>query len=216
MYLKVLMIFFRKIDNKFGLNAYEFARALYLKLVDIANIIFRVIDKYRLFAFRNNKKNKPIKLHLGCGERHKDGYLNIDWRKTQATDFVCDITAIPFKNNSISVIESYHVIEHLSKDDAIKTLENWYKMLEVGGKLVIECPNFDEAVKEYLDGNQDRIYNIFGYRRFPGDGHLFGYNYERLAMVLTSIGFSNICNVEPQDYHIAEEPCLRVEGVKGN
>ena len=84
----------------------------------------------------------------------------------------------------------------------------------MGGKVIIECPNFDEAVKEYLDGNTDRIYNIFGHRRFPGDAHQFGYNFERLNETLISIGYSDVTQSEPTDYHIHEEPCLRVEAFK--
>ena len=214
MFVKALMTFFRKIDVKFNTNSYKLGRKTYLKLVDLENIVLRHVDKYRLIAFSNSKKIGPVKLHLGCGEQHKSGYVNIDWRRTNATDFVYDITSIPLKDNSVSVIESYHVIEHLSANDALSTLENWYKMLEVGGKKVIECPNFDEAAKENLDGNDNRIYNIFGYRRFPGDGHLFGYNFQRLEKILLSIGFTDIQNCAPQDYHVDEEPCLRVEAIK--
>src|SRR4030043_1729163 len=36
-----------------------------------------------------------MKLHLGCGNNHKDGFVNIDWRKTGATDIVCDIRKLP-------------------------------------------------------------------------------------------------------------------------
>ena len=153
--IKFLMKFFRKTDIYSGLNLYSLGRFSYLKLVDAANLIFRFTDRIRLFFYRSRV---PIKLHLGCGDQRKDGYLNIDWRKTDATDFVCNISSIPLKDDSVSVIESYHVIEHLSERQAISTLENWYKMLDIGGKLVIECPNFDKAVKEYLDGNTNRIW----------------------------------------------------------
>ncbi len=31
---------------------------------------------------------KPLMLHLGCGGRHIEDYVNIDWRKTRVTDDV--------------------------------------------------------------------------------------------------------------------------------
>ncbi len=201
----------RKFDSITGMNTYKIGRIIYLKLIDLLNVFYRFIDRFRLIFLRSDQ---PIRLHLGCGEVFKEGYLNIDWRKTIATDYVCDITSVPLKKNSVSLIESYHVIEHLSKNEAIHTLKKWLDLLEVGGKVIIECPNFDEAVKEYLDGNTDRIYNIFGHRRFPGDAHQFGYNFERLNETLISIGYSDVTQSEPTDYHIHEEPCLRVEAFK--
>lgn len=209
--IKRLMLVFRRFDDLTGLNIYKFGRLAYLKLEDILNVVYRFIDRFRLFFY---KSNQPIKLHLGCGEVSKEGYLNIDWRKTIATNYVSNVSSIPLKNNSVSIIESYHVLEHLSKNEAINTLEKWFKLLEVGGKIVIECPNFDEAVREYLDGNTHRIYNVFGYRRFPGDAHQFGYSFERLKETLLSLGYTDVEQASPTDYHIHEEPCLRVEGYK--
>ena len=151
---------------------------------------------------------------MGCGEQRKLDRINIDWRKTIATDFVQDINDLPLKEQSVASIESYHVVEHLSETDAIRTFKNWYKILKLNGQLVIECPDFDETVREYLNGNAKRIYDVYGKRRFPGDGHLFGYNFERLNSALTSVGFSEIRSCDPEDYHKDEQPCLRVEALK--
>lgn len=157
------------------------------------------------------KDKSPLRLHLGCGGRRIEGYVNVDWRMTPATDLVCDIRELPFGPNSADRIECYHVIEHLPRHDLLSTLRKWHKILIPGGKLIIECPDFDKAVKEYLRGNEDRLNNIFGLQRFPGDLHYFGYNLKRLKGVLEKAGFKNIQKKEPQDYHSKEEPCLRVE-----
>ena len=44
--------------------------------------------------------------------------------------------------------------------------------------------------------------------------NVFGYNFERLNETLNSIGYSEVTQSEPIDYHIHEEPCLRVEAFK--
>ena len=214
MNVKLLMNLFRRVDTKLNINSYQIARLSYLKLADYAQIILRVVDKYRLIAFASNSKNSPIKLHLGCGKKRKLDRINIDWNKSKATDFVQDINALPLKEQSVVSIESYHVVEHLSEKDAIRTFENWYKILKLNGQLIIECPDFDETVREYLNGNTKRIYDVYGMRRFPGDAHLFGYNFERLKSALSTVGFSEIKNCDPQDYHKDEQPCLRIEAVK--
>ena len=85
-----------------------------------------------------------------------------------------------------------------------------------GGKLIIECLDFDKSVNEYVEGNEKRIDNIFGLQRFPGDTHQFGYNFKRLEKLLEMVGFKDIQQREPQDSHTEDEPCLRVECVKGD
>jgi predicted SAM-dependent methyltransferase len=160
--------------------------------------------------------HSSIKLHLGCGTNHKDGFINIDWRKTGATDTVCDMRKLPYPNNSVILIETYHAIEHLPRHDFETALKAWYRILKPGGKLVIECPDFDEIVRNYLEGDEKHLDGIFGLQRFDGDYHLFGYNIKRLADLLKKYGFTEIQEMPPQDYHRKEWPCLRVECLKGD
>lgn len=155
-----------------------------------------------------------LKLHLGCGERYFKGYVNIDLRKTSATDLVCDISKLPFSDNSVERIEIYHVVEHLPRHDFPKALKEWRRVLVEGGKLIIEYPDFDTVVKEYIAGNEKRLDNIFGMQRFRGDTHLFGYNFTRMKKTLEDCGYKEVKSCEPTDYHRLQEPCLRVEACK--
>ncbi len=118
---------------------------------------------------------------------------------------------LPCPENSVERIETYHVIEHLPHPVVRSGLEHWYRLLTPGGKLILECPDLDKALREYLDGNEERLFNIFGRQRFPGDAHLFGYNASRLCKLLESVGFTEVVQREPRDYHKELEPCLRVE-----
>ena len=52
------------------------------------------------------------------------------------------------------------------------------------GKLIIECHDSDETAKEYIEGNEKRIDNIFGLQKFPGDTHQFEHNFKRLEKLL--------------------------------
>jgi ubiquinone/menaquinone biosynthesis C-methylase UbiE len=160
------------------------------------------------------KDNGLLKLHLGCGNRHIDDYINIDLRKTGATDLVCDIRKLPYPNNSVRLIETYHVIEHLPRHDLPKALKEWRRLLIPSGRLIIECPDFDELVSRYLDGDEKQLDGIFALQRFPGDYHYWGYNIERLRRMLERYGFTNVESKPPQDYHVNEWPCIRVECVK--
>lgn len=206
------------IDNQFETFLYE--RAIKLKEAyyssTFLNLIRRNINPLTVklkYKFRVSKN--LLKLHLGCGSKHLGGYVNIDWRKTKATDFVCDIKKLPYPNNSISRIESYHVIEHLPRHVLLRTLREWYRLLVLGGKLVVEYPSFDKIVKRYLNGDEKQLDGIFGLQRFEGDYHLFGYNFKRLRRILEKSGFINIEEKDAQDDHAKEWPCIRVECIKG-
>ena len=163
--------------------------------------------KYSLFLIPRD----GLKLHLGCGNIHFNDYINIDMKKTCATDMVSGITKLPFPDNSTARIEAYHVIEHLPRHELPKALKEWHRILNADGKLIIECPDFDEVVKEYLEGNSERINTVYGLQRYPGDTHFFGYNFERLKKLLTKSGFCKIERKPPRDYHSLDEPCLRIK-----
>lgn len=180
----------------------------------LRRLIFPCFLKLRFFLF--GKPSKRLRLHLGCGNHRLKGYQNIDWRKTIATDLVCDIRYLPYPPCSVERIELYHVIEHLSRADFECALKNWHKLLVDRGVLVIECPDFDAAVKDYLIGREERLNNIFGWQRFDGDAHRHGYNFSRLESILAASGFSQVRQEEPLDYHKNEEPCIRVECLKEN
>jgi predicted SAM-dependent methyltransferase len=198
-------------DKRFQTNFLEKVRSI--DRSDLLNSVRRkttplIINlRYRI---RINQTS-PLRLHLGCGKRKLKGYVNIDWRKTKATDLVCNILKIPYPENTVDTIEIYHVIEHLPRHEFPKALKEWFRVMSPGGQLIIEYPDFDQAVKDYLEGNENRIDNIFGLQRFPGDTHLFGYNFKRLKKLLKQAGFTNIKNEVPTDYHVELEPCLRIE-----
>ena len=75
----------RKFDSITGMNTYKIGRIIYLKLIDLLNVFYRFIDRFRLIFLRSDQ---PIRLHLGCGEVFKEGYLNIDSRSFDKVDIV--------------------------------------------------------------------------------------------------------------------------------
>lgn len=166
----------------------------------------------------NNRKEipalQPLNLHLGCGQRRLQGFLNIDIIPSSAVDFICDSRRLPFPAGTVSIIETYHMIEHLPRHDFLEALFEWNRVLKEGGTLVIECPNFDATIKEYMEGKKFRINNIFGLQRHPGDYHHFGYTFENLAEILRDLGFREIRQEAPTDYHAPDEPSLRLTAVK--
>ena len=164
----------------------------------------------------------PLKLHLGCGNQHINGYINIDCRRTKATDLICDISKLPYKDNTVSVIINCHLIEHIpvclmaniesscgeKYESIIELIKEWRRVLRTDGILIIEAPDFDEIVKEYVKADNKRKEEIivYIYGGFRGgsiyDLHRWGVNEYRLRYILGKAGFEKITFRDAEDYHI--------------
>lgn len=85
---------------------------------------------------------KGIKLNLGSGSEHLEGYINADLRYNPGVDMRLDLTAphLPFQDNSVSEVRMHHVLEHIL--DVPPLMEELYRILEPGGKLEIFVPYF--------------------------------------------------------------------------
>lgn len=57
-----------------------------------------------------------MKVHIGCGLRRIEGWVNVDYHPTEATDMVFDLQEEwPIKPNQVEAIYGCHVLEHLSR-----------------------------------------------------------------------------------------------------
>ena len=84
-----------------------------------------------------------MKLHLGCGERYWDGWVNVDLY-AERVDKRIDLSKMgraEFGYSSCSEIAAHHVVEHLNPLDAARLFANCYAWLAPGGTLAIEMPD---------------------------------------------------------------------------
>jgi predicted SAM-dependent methyltransferase len=200
-------------DEHFGTNTKEKGGRVYRFTLRLMSPVRRVIDPIAIYLRYKLGFNKtdPLRLHLGCGWKRFEGYVNVDLWINESTDVICNVTRLPWPDNSADIIENYHVIEHISHVKVRDALTDWHRVLKPGGKLVVECPHFDDAVKEYLSGNEARLINIFGRQRSYGDAHLYGYNPQRLKRLLKEIGFVEIQEYPPNSSQSSDEPSFRIE-----
>jgi SAM-dependent methyltransferase len=80
-----------------------------------------------------------MKLNVGCGHYHMDGWINCDLVKADDVDMVFDCTQRwPFPDGSVEEVLMSHILEHLPKwEDAIKEVA---RVLMPGGTLTIRVP----------------------------------------------------------------------------
>lgn len=151
-------------------------------------------------GFRN-----PLKLHLGCGEAHYAGYVNIDYPPSEHTiqtktgaDVYADIRKLTFAKNSIREFRSHHFFEHFNRQDALALLCIWHYALEDGGILTIETPDFEQSIQMLLDNKysyQDKqviIRHIFGSHEAFWAVHYDGWYDAKYRYVLNNLGFEVI------------------------
>lgn len=95
----------------------------------------------------------PLRLHLGCGNVRREGWVNIDLVPTPATDLVGDVTRLPdFADGSVEEIRMEAVYEHLFRHERLAALREWHRVLAPGGLLHIAfIPDFDVIAEHYVN-----------------------------------------------------------------
>ena len=146
-----------------------------------------------------------MKLHLRCGMRYLEGYVNIDFPPEEHTvqhnlkaDRFVNILDLEFEANSIEEIRLHHVFEHFPRPVACALLCNWNQWLKESGVLRIEVPDFKKSAIVSLfpfTKKKDRFVShrhIFGSHEAAWAVHYEGYTEKLLIEILQHFGFSII------------------------
>ena len=136
-----------------------------------------------------------MKLHLGCGNKHIDGYINIDIRYIPGVDEVNNVARLRnYKNSSISTIYASHVLEHFGRWEYKDVLKRWFELLEPNGILRIGVPDFEEIAKYYLKTKDLRIVSgmLYGGQDYDENYHYWIYDFNTLQSELIQIGFKEV------------------------
>ena len=68
-----------------------------------------------------------LKLHLGCGNRLIEGFINIDIRPETNCQIIDDISKLNnFNKESVDLIYVCHVLEHFERNKYVNVLQRWY------------------------------------------------------------------------------------------
>jgi len=89
-------------------------------------------------------------LHLGCGTRQIEGWLNVD---VSGSDFDVDLARmpLPFANGAFDVVVSQQVIEHLDYSaELIPLLAELARVVAPGGEVWMSCPDMDKICAAYV------------------------------------------------------------------
>lgn len=136
-----------------------------------------------------------LKLHLGCGDKYIDGYINIDIRPMEAVDKVDNIKYLrSFKKDSVDVIYSASVLEHFIRWEYKNALRRWHEILKPGGILRVGVPDFEAIVNYYNKTNDlEAVMGLlYGGQDYDQNFHYCCWDFKRLKEDLEYLGFKDI------------------------
>lgn len=122
-------------------------------------------------------------LNLGCGQYPLAGFLNVDIDSSAKSDLRVDLNHIPFpfRDCSFEVIQSSHLLEHLS--DPFGFMRETHRLLVPDGRLIIKVPHFSRGLTHPQHARGfDVSFPMYFNRNFTG-GYT-GTDFELLSMKL--------------------------------
>jgi predicted SAM-dependent methyltransferase len=140
-----------------------------------------------------------MKYHLGCGNKHLPGFLNIDCVKTDAVDLIDDISKLTsLEPGTADLIYACHCLEHFSRHEIKDVLMTWFSKLRCGGRIRIAVPDFDAVVNYYgHNRNLEQVMGLVcGGQRNEYDFHKVIFTFDFLQKVLNEVGFYNVKRYE--------------------
>jgi len=158
-----------------------------------------------------------MKLHLGCGSKIKDGYVNIDKYVHLPGVQQFDILDLPCADESVEEILSEHLVEHICFKEEEVFWRECFRVLKPGGKLITETPDMEWLCSQFLRsedffndfykvGSNDHYFGnqlainqrwgiittyFFGNQNGDGQFHQNGYTEQKLIRIAELIGIKN-------------------------
>lgn len=142
-----------------------------------------------------------MKLELGSGHRPTRGYTTNDLHAFDGIDLPGRPALLDLDDDSLDEVLALGFVEHLAYYEALDTFRNVHRMLKPGGLFLFDVPDYPIWAQMYLDALHDRATPIglshirktlFGWGRWPGDEHKYGWDTRHLTHSLRDCGFVNV------------------------
>ena len=157
-----------------------------------------------------------MKLNVGCGTDYLEGFINIDGSDTLAkVDRIIDLSAesllLHFPEGQVVHIIANDIIEHHYHWEAVRIMQDFYRLLARGGIVEIRVPDAEFIITNASLSIGKKLNLLFGGQDIPQGldpqmdesrkmfpqffCHKFGWTMTSMRNELEGIGFSNIvCN----------------------
>lgn len=157
-----------------------------------------------------------IRLNIGSGNKKIEGWIGIDLDGDP--DIRADIRALPFSDEYAHEAMAIHVIEHIWRWEALDVLREWFRVLQPGGKLVLELPDLMKCAQSILTHPDPRrgVWGLYGDPGYRSElmSHKWGWTQSELKSELLAAGFTKIKVRDPQFHGRRNYRDMRLEAYK--
>ena len=182
-------------------------RPLFLEVKLFARTWLNILLPHRLYRYVRLHRQRPKKIHVGCGSKLFPGWVNVDMNPKG--DLTTDLReGLPFADDTAELIYTEHSLEHFYREhDAPFLLRECLRVLEPGGRIRITVPDASIYVDYYMGRLDPKASEAIErtHRRFNGTRmdilnsafrwkhqHHYMYDEETLRALLTEVGFTDL------------------------
>jgi predicted SAM-dependent methyltransferase len=182
------------------------------------NVLRNILREYRIMRMHQKGVAKArslvgqtrLKLHVGCGQNIKPGWVNVDleW----AADLTLDLREpIPLDDGSCEIVYSEHFFEHLEHPtETVPFLREAFRVLAQDGEFSIGIPDAEWPIRAYAgdplyDGWFDYVRSVYpalnwlntradlvNYSFRNGVEHKYAWDFQTLKRALEETGFTHV------------------------
>jgi SAM-dependent methyltransferase len=143
----------------------------------------RLIRRLETRNFQCGKVALGERLHYGFPR----DWIHVDWDNADLCVNLAEEQILPLEDNSIALVFSAHLIEHLPQESLLVLLRECYRILKRGGRIRIECPDTEKLVDLYRRSDSHMLRH-FRERRRELLVEQFGYPEKYLEDHLSVLG----------------------------
>lgn len=142
-----------------------------------------------------------MKLHLGCGTKRLEGWINIDSVAACGPDLLHDISRpLPYDDLTVDEVLAEDLLEHFDKYLRFVVFYEWVRVLKVGGKMTLQVPDFKKILFKYFKFGYDNFVDfIFGENMWESriyighfGNHKWGYSEKTLSAFVKLFGIEPV------------------------
>jgi predicted SAM-dependent methyltransferase len=149
-----------------------------------------------------------LALDIGSGgnlvEMPNTNFIKLDIRPETNPDLISNATLLPFGNGSFDVVHSSHVLEHFPRRQWKWVLNEWARVVRIGGEIWLKLPNILWACERIVrDGIIDQycLDVLYGGQENEYDFHYNGLTPNTVRLALEERGFKLI-HFSEQSYNM--------------
>ena len=129
-----------------------------------------------------------MKLHLGCGNNKKKGYINCDISPAVKPDKIVDLEKkLPFKDNSVDEIIIEHCLEHIQ--NFIPLMHEIHRVCKNGAIINIKVP-FYSSWGQFNDPTHIRFFSPFTFDYFKVGNYSHEVNAEKSMFEIKKVNLN--------------------------